>query len=52
MKPELRLLELPGKIIPISDLRIPKAKQFAKFLQEVGPEVFASLCFSEKGGST
>jgi proteasome lid subunit RPN8/RPN11 len=43
MKQELRLLDAPGEIIPITALKVPKAKQFAGYLKDRGPEVFVRL---------
>jgi hypothetical protein len=42
MRAPLQLLEIAGKDIPLSDLKIPRAKQFAEYLLQAGTEVFAT----------
>lgn len=43
MNPKPRLLTLCGERVRASELRIPKAKQFAQYLKDMGPRAFVKL---------
>lgn len=43
MRPPPILLDPPGEVAPLGSLVISKARDFARFLEQVGPRVFARL---------